>query len=528
MSKFGSRPSNVRAPIAGSAVPDVFTHEGGAGHSRDPRSALFLLAASNFVTESSFYETAGDRDVRFERLVHEVTALDPAWVRRFGPYLRGTMHMRSASIVLAAEYVKGGGEGGRALVNAVLQRPDEPGEMLAYWRSRHGRNVPKPIKRGVADAVQRLYTERAAIKWDGAAHAWRFADVIEATHPKPSAGWQHQLFRWLLDSRHHGDDFDPDTFDALSTIAQDRELLSMHEDRRREWLPEAAAIWPWERLSGWLPGGMDAAAWEALIPSMGYMALLRNLRNFDDANISEDAATAVTVKLTNPDEVAKSRQFPYRFYSAYKAIPGLRWAYPLERALALSLDNVPALRGRTLVMIDVSGSMTSEGYLRQFHPRWRDGGRNKSTLPWEMAAIFGIALGMKASAAGGHADVVAYGSKWEQVQIPHGAAILKVLDSITRTLAWQTGTLTIDIAETLTRGAGYDRLVILTDEQTFAGARADVLGHVPRVYTFNMSGYAAGHLPSGGQGRYTFGGLTDAAFDLLPALEGMSDGRWPF
>ncbi len=544
MSKFGSRPSNVRAPVASSAVPDTRTHEGAAGYTRDARSALFLLAASNFVTETSFYESAGDRDARFEQLIHDVTREDPGWVRRFGPYLRGTMHMRSASIVLAAEYVKAGGELGRSLVNAVLQRPDEPGEMLAYWTSRHGRNVPKPIKRGVADAVQRLYNERAVIKWDGGSHAWRFADVIELVHPKPVAPWQGDLFRYLLDNRHHGDGSatstgevheDPNTgwtdaIGPLATIAADRRLLALPESARRAAIGSAdwdTAGWSWERLAGWIPGGMDAAAWEAVIPQMGYMALLRNLRNFDDAGISDDTATAITVRLTNPDEVAKSRQFPYRFYSAYKAIPGLRWAYPLERALTLSLDNVPALSGRTLVMVDVSGSMTHESYLQQFHPRWRAQGRNKSTLPWEMAAVFGVALAMKANAVNGHADVVAYGSAWEQVQIQRGAAILKVVDSFKHTTAWQTGTATLQIADHLTRGAGYDRLVILTDEQTFAGAPADALS-VPLVYTFNMAGYAAGHLPSGEHGRYTFGGLTDAAFDLLPALEGRADGRWPF
>ena len=39
--------------------------------------------------------------------------------------------------------------------------------MLGYWLSTHGRNVPMPVKRGVADAARRLYTERAALRYDG-------------------------------------------------------------------------------------------------------------------------------------------------------------------------------------------------------------------------------------------------------------------------------------------------------------------------------------------------------------------------
>jgi hypothetical protein len=50
----------------------------------------------------------------------------------------------------------------------------------------------------------------------------------------------------------------------------------------------AAAGVTWEALAGWLQGPMDKAAWEAIIPSMGVMALARNLRNFDEAGVSDD------------------------------------------------------------------------------------------------------------------------------------------------------------------------------------------------------------------------------------------------
>jgi hypothetical protein len=54
-------------------------------------------------------------------------------VGRFVPYLRETMHLRSASLVMAAEYVRAGGPWGRADVASALRRADEPAEMLAYW-----------------------------------------------------------------------------------------------------------------------------------------------------------------------------------------------------------------------------------------------------------------------------------------------------------------------------------------------------------------------------------------------------------
>src|SRR5262249_26472529 len=151
----------------------------------------------------------------------------------------------------------------------------------------YGRKIPMPVKRGIADAARRLYTERAALRYDGLARQIRMADVIELTHPSPRDHFQSALFRYLLDRRHHDDAVAAPT--VLPLLAAAAQLDAVPVDDRRALLRErgpaalAEAGYSWERLSGWLPGGMDAEAWEAVIPSMGVMALVRNLRNFDQA-----------------------------------------------------------------------------------------------------------------------------------------------------------------------------------------------------------------------------------------------------
>jgi hypothetical protein len=136
------------------------------------------------VGEQTFYEPASNRDTRFAELVHTVAVHDAAWMLGFLTWLRGEANMRSASLVGAAEAVKArleaakqgevpNGARNRQLVDAVLQRADEPGELLAYWTSRYGRAIPKPVKRGVGDAVRRLYTEFNLLKYDTASHGFR-------------------------------------------------------------------------------------------------------------------------------------------------------------------------------------------------------------------------------------------------------------------------------------------------------------------------------------------------------------------
>jgi TROVE domain len=118
----------------------------------------------------------------------------------------------------------------------------------------------------------------------------------------------------LLDRRHH-DDAIADA-GILAVLAAAAALEAIPVDQRRSLLRERGpaalgdAGFSWERLSGWLPGGMDGEAWEAVIPSMGVMALVRNLRNFDRAAISEAAIEAVIAKITDRAEVAKARLFP--------------------------------------------------------------------------------------------------------------------------------------------------------------------------------------------------------------------------
>src|ERR1700738_1674525 len=104
--------TNLTAPIK--TLPHrTLTHQGGGGYLRDPESELCLLAATNMVGEDTFYERAADRDARFVHLVHAVTASNPMFIAGADPdagkvglaqYLRETMLMRSAAVVMAAEY----------------------------------------------------------------------------------------------------------------------------------------------------------------------------------------------------------------------------------------------------------------------------------------------------------------------------------------------------------------------------------------------------------------------------------------
>lgn len=562
MSRFNTRTARPSAtsPIATTGQPTV-NHQGGAGYLRDAKSELFLLAVANMVGTDTFYEKAEERDGRYTQLVRELAVRDPEWTANLLTWLRTEANMRTAAIVGAAEYVKARLEAdtqntqptvnahphvplrgrtnatinsryqatNRAVISSVLQRPDEPGELLAYWTSRYGRNLPKPVKRGIEDALGQLYTERALLKYDTDSKGYRFGDVIELVHPAPKALWQGDLFKHAIDRRHNRDNPIPESLPMLHARAY---LMGLSVKERRAQLSTAGgqlalrdAGMTWEALAGWLQGPMDRQAWEAVIPSMGAMALMRNLRNFDEAGVSDEAAANVAAKLADPEQVARSRQFPFRFWAAYKHAPSLRWGHALEKGLVHSLANVPALDGRTLILVDRSPSM---------FPGYHFSTPNKSDIPLaEQAAVFGAALAMRAA----DPTLVEFGGQSRQMTVAKGGSVLRLIEQFGRI----DGT---DIPSAVRQHyAGHNRVVVVTDEQTqpgwlpsnmqgYGGMRETPIDdlipkHVP-VYMWNMAGYRPGAMKSGGQNRHALGGLTDQAFRMIPLLEAGVNGAWPW
>jgi hypothetical protein len=526
MAKFNSATATktrARGPIKASATKTTVTHEGAPAYSRDAKSDLFLLAVSNMVGEATFYESASDRDNRFGALVRQVAVEDFDWFSVFLPWLRAEGNMRSAPLVAACEAVKarldaGLHGGNRQLVDTVCQRADEPGELLSYWMNTHGRAVPKPVKRGVSDAAARLYNERSALKYDTDGKPMRFGDVLEIAHCSPAADkpWQGTLYKHLIDRRHKRGEEIPDSLQTLRTRAS---LMALPVEQRRQWVDGTetsraalnGAAMTWEALAGWLQGPMDKAAWETVIPNMGIMALIRNLRNFDEAGVSDKVANEVIAKISDPEVVAKSRQFPFRWYSAYRNAPSLRWGHALDQALTQSTKNIPELKGRTLVLVDTSASMNGMGYSRR-----------SEVTPAVAAALFGVAVSARCK----DVDLHGFATGEFRHETKKGASVIKEVDRFVNRIG-EVGHGT-DIAGAVRRTYnGQDRVIIITDMQTMTGGIDQLVPqHVP-MYGFNLGGYAPTMLPSTST-RVEMGSLTDAAFRIIPMIEAGRDGTWPW
>lgn len=285
---------------------------------------------------------------RWARLVREATAADPDWTAAFLGWLRAATPMRYPALTGAAAFVRERLDRGlagmsRQVVGSVLRHPHDPGLLLGHWLEAHGKPLPKPVKRGVADAVARLYDERALAACDtGGRHLsippflrrtltvhggiraprpLRFGEVISLVRPRPRDAAQAEVFRLAL--------------------------------RRRS---PAVPARSWRQEAGALHRRPRADDWERLVPRMPLPDLLDGLRRFDAAGISFDTAMEIAERLADPAEVRASGLLPLRFAAARDAVADRRWAPLLERSATVNLDVVAKIPGRTLI---VAGNRTA-------------------------------------------------------------------------------------------------------------------------------------------------------------------------
>lgn len=517
----------LRTPMhATNVATGITTHEGAAAFEKDAKTELFTLAAS-FLDEDTFYESRDARLDRYRALVRLVAEHEPAFIAgddtRMGlaRFLRTKLGMRSGSIVMACEYAAVGAPDARRVVDAVCQRADEPAEVVGYWLANHGRNIPSRVKRGVGDAARRLYTEANVARYDGASTKQvRIADVLELCHVQPRDDQQSQLFKWVIDRRHNRSN--PRMGEPLTVTEASTALEALPADMRRNHLRQHGpailrdAGWRWERLSSWLPGGMDAEAWQALIDSgqMGVLALARNLRNFDQAGISSTAVDQVIAKITNPADVAGSKIWPHQVFAAYQHAPSDNWRRALNDTFTLTCQNVPALPGGTLVAVDTSASMTSA-------PLSAKG----KMCPSDIAAVFAAAVWARQPK---DTTLTIFGDGHALIVPPAGSSPLQVAQAIASATG-KVGHSTY--GHTCLRDrfdpAKHRRAIILTDGQMHDDPR--VSAHVPTIWTADLQGYRASAFELGTKGRYGIAGWSDAVWPLLDTIENRkSDADWPF
>jgi hypothetical protein len=377
-----------------SAVPKIFTAEGGPAKHVNSEQALRRSVLSCLLWEKEFYE---DGKSIADRITQNAADCSKEFVAALAVEARTVHGLRHAPLMLLLDLIRRGGPGVADAVDGSIRRADEMGELVAmYWKG--GRKMlPRQMRVGLGRAFRR-FSEYQLAKYDRDGPV-KLRDVLFMAHVKPT------------DEEHAA-------------------LLKRVADRTLE-TPDT-----WEvKLSG---GADKKETFERLIREgkLGYLALLRNLRNMVEAGCDLDLVKAAIVYRKGADLV-----WPFRYVAAARAVPMLEPF--IDQALCEAIATSPALPGKTFVMVDVSGSMDAPM-----------SGKSDMRRIDAAAALASVING----------DVRVFTFSNDLVEVPPRRGMAGV-DAVIKSQPHQGTYLGNAVAGVNKLAGGYDRLIVITDEQ---------------------------------------------------------------
>ena len=438
--------------------PRPRTHEGARARVISAEQALRRSVLSCMLWEGEFYEDGVQIAGRICELVPQVAAEK---VAALAVEARERMKLRHAPLLLVREMARHATH--RILVAdtlaRVIQRADELSEFVAiYWAG--GRQpLSAQVKKGLAGAFGK-FDEYALAKYDRAG-AVRLRDVLFLCHARPVDEAQAALWKRLVDNQLAT----PDTWEVA--------LSAAGRGEGPEGDPEVAKRAVWERL--------------LTERKLGALALLRNLRNLQQAGVSEEFVLAALAALKT------DRVLPFRFLAAARSAP--KWEQPLEQAMFRSLEGrASRLPGHTVLLVDTSGSMEAP-LSRRSEMRRTD-------------AAYGLAILLREIAE--KVTIYTFSDHAKLVPSRRGMALRDALDQSQPHSGTMLGA-ALSHVEAECR-IGYGRLIVITDEQ----AHDSVPAPRGKGYVINVASNQNGV----GYGPWThIDGWSEAVVEYIAELE---------
>lgn len=488
-------------------------YEGGVAFEMSSKAKLYSMVASWLVGEPKFYKekdelgiiTDENQDQIIYEQINKVLKTDPDFVLKLAIYARNKLYLRSAPEVLLCEASladKGKSKPHiRKVTPLVVTRADQLTNCIAYVQSRIGNigdksesgSLPASLKRGLSDAFNN-FNEYKLSKYNNQNKSVKLRDVVKIVHPVPKDKKQSELYRKLMQ----------DNLEPAKT---------------------------WETIIS--NDGSSKESWTAALDVMPYMAGLRNFRNLlqHDVDVSK-----LIAKIKDPQEVKNSKQFPFRFYSAYKQVQEFtenrqtnNVLNALEKALELSVANVPHLKGTTFITADNSASMQSSI------------SKNSSV---EYIDIANLLMAM-ANRICDESICSVFGDTHKVVNLPSNAGIISNMQVARNTNVGHSTNAYLAIRHLIEKQIMVDRIILFSDMQCYDSRPSNIssvfstwLGQSlyeelqkykrivnPNVFTysFDLSGYGTLQVPENDKNSAMIAGWSDKVLNYIPIFE--SDGK---
>lgn len=449
-----------------------------------------------------FYTTEKARIKRIRSLIAQV---DAEFVAKLAVYVRTKMNMRSIGLVLVTELARihNGDNLVSKTVTGVVQRADEITELLACYAASNQRKefkklnkLSKQIQKGLGESFNK-FDEYQFAKYDRQTEI-TLRDALFLVRAKAESEEKQALFDKIAEQK-------------LATAYTWETELSMLGQKQFESDKEKKAAFK--------------AKWEELIASgkVGYMALMRNLRNILEAGVDAQTIQLVGERIASAREVERSKQLTFRYLSAYREVEKVKSTYCsfimdcLEQAAIHSVENFKGFDLNTSVVIacDVSGSMFQTI-------------SKKSTIRlYEIGMVMGMVMNLKAK------NVITgiFGDIWKTKSLSSRQILgnTRKLAKIQNKVGFATNGHKV-IEYLIKNRLVVDKVMMFTDCQmwnTHHDAHINDLWKTykstiaadAKLYLFDLAGYGNTSLKTEANDVYLIAGWSDKIFDVLTALE---------
>lgn len=280
------------------------THEGAPAKRISKRDELCRSVMTCLLWEDNAYESGISVGKRIADLCIKVPREDVIDLAIEAKYDMGLRHVPLWMVVSAKIFDK-------SVLKKLIRRTDDMAELLfMYWLDGK-KPIPNQMKKALAERINE-FSEYQLVKYQGKKKNISLKDLIILTHPKPENKKRADLYKSILE----GTATPPDTWEVQ---------LSKGADKKETF----------ERLIS-----------EDKLFALAFLRNLRGMQEAGVANIKEGF-----------DKIDFSKVLPYQFVQSAKYIPSMEDR--IEEKMLEVLDGMEKLPGKTLLLVDVSGSMSS-------------------------------------------------------------------------------------------------------------------------------------------------------------------------
>ena len=457
-------------------VEKVENRAGGQAYKQSDEMAFVSLLLTSFVKDQ-FYRKADESLSDMKGYIKKIK--DKEFLAKSAIFARDEFGMRSITHALAGELASeiSGKEWSKNFYSKVVSRVDDMSEILSYYLQNKtdikSPKFPNSLKKGFAKAFDKFDAYQLG-KYRSENKDVKLVDIVNLVHPTPTKRNGEALSQLI-----NGDLKSTGTWESMLTSAGQK---ANDEEELKD---------------------LKADAWDELLTTrkLGYFATLRNLRNI--ITQAPNSVSKACEMLVDENLIVKSKVLPFRFSKAYDEISKLDSnrevrdvLKAINEALNVSVMNVPKLDGETLVVIDVSGSM--------------------SGTPSEIASLFGAML-IKAN----ECDVMTFANRADYINYDPSDTVISLRNKFKFSGG---GTNVKSVFEKANKS--YDNIILLSDFQSWIGYTTPTKEYNqykkkynvnPHVFSWDLAGLSTLQFPE--NQVYCLAGFSDKVFDVMKFLK---------